>query len=311
MWQSDQKPGLFETAKGLARLPKEHFSVFAGRQGQDFYTPIVSSSWSYYADPFLWKHRDQLWVLVEEFEYLKNRGRLRAIPLDESFRPGVPAPVVSLDCHASFPFLFEHASQLYMVPETSQRGRIDLFICEDFPRVWRPVRLLMDGVDAADTVIFQHHARWWMITSVRQSSAQASRCLEIHFCDDFLNQDWQPHPVNADKRFSGTRYSTGRNAGGIVRSGQKLLRLAQDNHDYYGQATRVMQIDTLTTTEYLESLFDGENILTDIAQRFSPHHISLHDDCIAFDIRDRVSYQQYVPFWPRAVRPGKRRPFPG
>lgn len=311
MRQSDQKPGLFETAKGLARLPKEHFSVFVGRPGQDSYTPVVSSPWSYYADPFLWRHRDQLWLLVEEFEYLKNRGRLRGIPLDESFAPGAPVSTVSLDCHASFPFLFEYANQLYMVPETSRRGRIDLFICVDFPRAWSQVKTLMDNVDATDTVIFQHQAHWWLITSVRQDSGQASRWLEIYFCDDFLSQNWQPHPLNAARRFDGTRFSTGRNAGGIARSGHKLLRLAQHNHDYYGQSTRVMQIDTLTTTEYAESLFDGENILTDIAQRFSPHHISVHGGFIAFDIRDRVSYQQYVPFWPGAVRPGMHRPCPG
>lgn len=73
------------------------------------------------------------------------------------------------------------------------------------------------GMDAADTVIFQHQDRWWMITSVRQDSSKAAR--------------W----------------------------------LAQDNRDYYGEF-------------------------------------------IAFDVRDRVSYQQYVPFWPKAVRPGMRFP---
>jgi len=292
--------------QGLKRLPKEHFSVYVGTQGDARYTPIAASPWSYYADPFIWLHRGRLWLLVEEFEYLKNRGRLCCIPLDDALNPGAPEPILPLACHASFPFVFAHEHCIYMVPETSRGNCVDLFVSEDFPRNWRRVKRLLDHIDAADTVIFQHEALWWMITSVRQNPRAAARSLFVYFSEDLLLGKWQPHPINETRRFDGTRYSTGRNGGAIIRQGDALLRLAQDNHDYYGQSIRVMQIDKLTPSEYSETSFDGSHIACDLSRRFSPHHISLHNDFIAFDVRDRFSYCQYIPFWKISTRSSKR-----
>lgn len=279
--------------RGLARLPKEHFTVYLGAQGQNVFQPVASSPWSYYADPFIWRYQGRMWLLVEEFEYLKNRGRLRCMPLDEKGLPGAPQSVMHLDCHASFPFLFEHSGQLYMVPETSQGGYIDLFVCEEFPGSWRRLTRLMDGVDAADTVVFEHQSRWWMITSVREDSRRAARWLAVYFCDDIFNPDWQVHPFTRTRQFDGTRYSTGRNAGAIIRSGGQLLRLAQHNRNYYGESVRVMQIETLTPTEYVETPSASPDVVSNITQCYSPHHVSLHEGFVAFDIRDRVSYLQW------------------
>ena len=295
------KTTIVERLKGLARIPKEHFSVYVGRQGQATYLPVPSGSWSYFADPFIWQHQGQLWLLVEEFEYLNNRGRLRCIPLDESLKPGVPGPMMSLGCHASFPFLFEHEDTLFMVPETSWGNCVDLFVCESFPGKWRHAARLLDGIDAADTVLFQHDGLYWMITSIREDRQNKARWLSIYFCNDLLHGTWQPHPVNKLKKFEGTRHSTGRNGGAIVHHDGHLLRVAQDNHDYYGQSIRIMQIDKLSTTDFSETPYRGHNILTDISRRFSPHHISLHGDFVAFDVRDRSGYRQYIPFWRKAA----------
>jgi hypothetical protein len=279
--------------RGLARLPKEHFTVYLGAQGQNVFQPISSSPWSYYADPFVWRHQGQTWLLVEEFEYLKNRGRLRCIPFDEKGLPGTPQALIHLDCHASFPFLFENSGQLYMVPETSQGGYIDLFLCEDFPASWRRLTRLMDGVDAADTVVFEHESRWWMFTSMRADRRKESRWLAIYFCDDIFNPDWRMHPFTRTKQFAGSRYSTGRNAGAVIQSGGKLLRLAQHNPNYYGESVRVMQIETLTPMEFVETPSAVTNTVTEITQHYSPHHVSMHEDFVAFDVRDRVSYLQW------------------
>jgi len=128
-----------------------------------------------------------------------------------------------------------------------------------------------------------------MVTSVPRGQQAASRWQSIYFCDNLVSNDWQPHPFNETRRFDGTRYSTGRNGGANARYNGSLLRLAQNNRDYYGQSLRVMQIDKLTPTDFVETPYTGTNILTDISRRFSPHHISLHGDFISFDIRDRVS----------------------
>jgi len=288
--------------KGLKRLPKEHFSVYVGRKDQQLYLKVGSGRWSYFADPFIWRCGEQLWLLVEEFEYLKDRGRLCAIPLDESLKPGSPVPMLALEYHASFPFVFEYDDRLYLVPETSRANCVDLYICEKFPRDWRRMARLIDDIDAADTVIFQHANRWWLITSVRRDSKLAARCLAIYFCDDFRAGHWRAHPVNESRKFGGTRYSTGRNAGAIVCQNGHLLRLAQDNRDYYGQSVCAMQIDELTPTVFKETPCKSNHLLAGITRRFSPHHVSVNGEFVAFDVRDRFSYSQYLPYWGSKAR---------
>lgn len=289
---------------GLHRLPKEHFSVFVARLGEERVVRIPAPRWSYYADPFLWRHDGHDWLFVEEFEYPRCKGRLCCVPLDGALRAGPPRPVLPLDVHASFPYLFEHAGQLYMVPETCAGRSIDLYACDGFPDRWRLARRLLYGVDGADSLVFQHDGRWWLITAQRESEAMPGRYLAIYHTDDLLRGQWQAHPVNAERRYHG---GSGRNAGSLIRAGGALLRPMQENPNYYGESLRYMRIERLTPAEFREVPVDGGHPLVDLAQRYSPHHVSRSGDLVAWDVRDRVGYAERVPLLRRwAPRPDAR-----
>jgi len=289
---------------GLHRFPKEHFSVFVARLGEDRVVRIAAPRWSYYADPFLWRHDGHDWLFVEEFEYPRCKGRLCCVPLDAALRAGRPQPVLPLDVHASFPYLFEHAGHLYMVPETSAGRSIDLYVCEGFPDRWRLARRLLYGVDAADSLVFQHDGRWWLIAAQRSSDAVPGRYLAIYHTDDLLRGRWEAHPVNAERRYHG---GSGRNAGSPIRVGDVLLRPMQENPRYYGESLRYMRIERLTPSEFREVPMADGHPLVDLAHRFSPHHISQSGDLVAWDVRDRIGYAERVPLLRRWVpRPDAR-----
>ncbi|MHC4830931.1 MAG: glucosamine inositolphosphorylceramide transferase family protein, partial [Planctomycetota bacterium] len=278
---------------------------------------IRAEPFSYYADPFIWQRAGATWLFVEQVRYFENRGRLVAIPLDTELRPGRPRPVLPLRCHASFPYLFEHAGQLYMVPETSAHRYVDLFVCERFPDRWRRVRRLIYGVDAADSVVFRHQGLWWLLTSLRDPGANLKRQLALFFTDDLTVGSWQPHPMNARRLYADRPHGGGRNAGPIFRPpGQDLLlRVMQENRRHYGDGVSLMQIEVLTKDDYRESPYTGEHEFSELAARDNPHHVSSHGDLIAWDVRDRTSYRQHLPEFaggvrpdPRARRAGKRPP---
>lgn len=296
---------------GLHRWPKEYFQIVVGRTSTPSFRVLPAPRLSYYADPFLWRHEGRDWLFVEQFLYLEHSARLVALPLDASLQAGPPVPLTLLGaaaCHRSFPHIFAHDGQLFLLPESSAQRSVDIFVCEEFPERWRWQRRLLDGVDAADSALLHHAGRWWLFTSVRPTE-DAARALEIHHTDDLLTGRWQPHPVNAERRYAAAPCSTGRCAGAFVRSTDgEWLRPVHDSSHYYGQGTRVMRIVTLTPDAFHEEEFTAAHPLAALAARVSPHHLSACDDLVAGDVRTRVSYGQHVPLWRRWALTPRRSP---
>ncbi len=292
---------------GLHRWPKEHFQVYVGREDGTGGVPVIAPRWSYYADPFLWRYGDQTWLLAEEFLYAEHTARLVALPIDRERRAGAAEPVHLagvVAAHRSFPFLFAAEDRLYLLPESSALRAVDLFVSEEFPRRWRWVRRLLDGIDAADSTLLPHAGRWWLFTSVRPHSG-APRTLAIYHTADLLTGEWEAHPINAARRYADAPFSSGRCAGAFVRAPDgSWLRPVQWSRRYYGQGLRFMKIETLTPTEFQETEFTDNHPLAALAQRVSPHHLTAAAGCVAYDVRTRVSYGQHVPLWGRwANRP--------
>jgi len=298
------------TLSGLYRWPREHFQVFVGRSDTGQVLPLPAPRWSYYADPFLSLRNGRLWVFAEQFLYLENAARLVAIPLDTSLRPAAAPVEIPLHdrAHASFPYVFDHGGDLFLLPETCSRGTIDLFRCLGLPGLWRHERCLLDGIDAADTVPLFHEGKWWLFTSVRQSRADGGhRSLAIFYGDDLLRSVWHPHPVNAEQRYALSPFSWGRCAGAFHFSPDgALLRPFQANLSYYGEALGWMRIERLTVTKFSESPVSSLPLCASPVRRVSPHHFSSAGDFFAYDVRTRVSYGQHFP----GLRPGALRPTP-
>ena len=270
---------------------KEHFSVYLTDMNLGEVMHIRSGIGSYYADPFIWTTPDGTWLLVEKYDYAAEVGCLCAIRVDRGGRPSLEVGLPFAG-HISFPFLFEDSGKLYMVPETCSERSVDLYECESFPAQWKYRSRILSGVDAADTVVFRHEGRWWLITSVRDNPGE-QRYLAI-YSSQGLDGEWRAHPVNRERRYSDGKFGYGRNGGSIVYFNRQLLRMMQASELYYGQSLVVMEIKKLTLSEYAETEFEGSHPVKEISRRNSPHHISMHRGLIAFDIRDRINFLQHV-----------------
>lgn len=281
---------------GLHRWPKEHFQTYVMRAGDAAPTPIPAPALSYYADPFLWRHEGRLWLFVEEFEYLEQCGRLVAMELDADLRPGPVTPVLPLREHASYPCLFECEGRLWMVPETCALGVLDLYVCERFPDRWRRARRLLEGVDAVDSVLFQRGGWWWLITNSKPLGAEGGRSLAIHRMKDPLEGELHSHPVSSAGLFADRDHGYGRGAGNLFFDRNGPLRVLQKNADYYGQSAEVRRIVTLNESDYREEPVESGHPLAELAALVSPHHISMHGDAVAFDVRDRLGFVSGVPW---------------
>ncbi len=287
---------------GWHRYPKEHFTVLLGRTTADL-QPVPAPPDRYYADPFPAVHEGQAWLFVEEYRYAHNAGRLLALPVNPlpagGFAFGAPRALDVPGEHLSFPFVFRHAGEWLLVPETSRQRTVDLYSCVEFPHRWRLRRRLLADVDAADSTLVHHEGRWYLFTSTRSGDSGTGRALAVFHAADLFEGEWTPHPVNAERRHAHRPHSYGRNAGPLVQLAitqnskpktQNLLRPIHSSERYYGERVHWLQVTTLTPERCEEAPWSGPHPLLTLATTRSLHHLAVADGFVACDTRDRISY---------------------
>jgi hypothetical protein len=193
----------------------------------------------FYADPFPYRHGDESMIFVEDFEHRLGRGVISVVRFDDAGPVGSPVPVLTHDVHLSYPFVLEDDGEIWMIPETSGAGTVELYRATRFPHRWQRERTLITGAEVSDATIFRHGDRWWMIGTVRDQGS-FSDALHCWYADE-LAGPWSPHarnPVLVD-------IASARPAGRVVRSDGVLLRPAQDCRTGYGAALTVAEITHL------------------------------------------------------------------
>jgi hypothetical protein len=204
----------------------------------------------YLADPFILHKNGSHVCFVEDFNYSTNTGHITAFEIG---RDGYTELGCALkeDFHLSYPFVFEASSGLYMCPESQAAREIRLYKCVNYPLGWELHRVLMKEVSAADTNLFQHDGRWWMLTSI-DSSESGDHCSELHvfYADDFDSSNWTPHPMNP-VIFDSRRARNG----GLLFHGDGIYRVFQvQGFERYGESMGIARITELTTARYEEQV---------------------------------------------------------
>jgi hypothetical protein len=234
----------------------------------------------FWADPFVYLEQDRTYCFVEDFVYKTGRGRISVLEMtDEGFTP--LGPCIEETFHLSFPFLFKYKNHLYMCPECSESRQIRLYRCVNFPLSWELAGVLMENVSAADSMLFEHAGKWWLLTSIDKSGTD-DHCSELYVfhANSPLEKDWKPHqnnPVRIDS-------DGGRNAGLILEDG-RIFRLAQrQGYDQYGEGMLAYEITALSELIYREKL------VSEMKPHFKKgflgiHHLSTTGSVTVFDYK--------------------------
>jgi hypothetical protein len=155
--------------------------------------------------------------------------------------------VLERSYHLSYPFVFVDGGNVYMLPETSSNGTVELYRAADFPRRWHLEQVLIEGLPLADTTPVYHRGRWWLFAAAAEHGTTDHDELLI-FHSERLTGPWRPHarnPVKSDCR-------SARPAGRILQRGDRLLRPAQDCERGYGAGIVWHEITELTPERFAE-----------------------------------------------------------
>jgi hypothetical protein len=212
------------------------------------WTRVPDDGARYFADPFPFIDSGRIYVFCEEYPYATRKGLISLFEIVGG-TPTNPRPIIERPYHLSYPMVFRRGSQIYMIPETSSVGRIELYRAESFPERWAFERVLVDGIIASDATLLTWQGRDWLFASIAGEGASTWDALGLFYADDLFG-DWTAHPLNPVLIDAGAA----RPGGVMVRHGNRLRRVAQDCRRIYGGGIALADVDRLDPENYAQSV---------------------------------------------------------
>ena len=233
----------------------------------------------YWADPFLWRHGDRLFVFYEAYDYPSAVGRVAVGEWrDGGFHP--LGDVLAPPYHLSYPFLLEHEGALLMIPESSAANRVEIWRCTDIPLRFERIATAFEGQRVADLTLFCRNGQWWAFCAMDHDGlGDMNSELYAFAVDGPLMREVVPHrqnPIVSDSRYA-------RPAGRIFERGGRWFRPSQNNsHGIYGYGLNLMEIKELSLDVYREA--PARQILPGFRPGLiATHHLDISGDVFVID----------------------------
>ncbi|KAJ0982968.1 hypothetical protein J5N97_011223 [Dioscorea zingiberensis] len=116
--------------------------------------------------------------------------------------------VLDEEWHLSYPYIFSHEDQIFMLPESSKKGELRLYRALNFPLQWKLEKVILKK-PLIDSFIINYSGHYWLFGSDFSAfGAKKNGELEIWYSSSPLGP-WEPHkqnPVhNTDKSLGGSK----------------------------------------------------------------------------------------------------------
>ena len=202
-----------------------------------------------WADPHLCEHESDTYVFFERKHTHNENAHIAWMKLDRQGQRVADGTALKTDFHLSFPFIFKHEGNWFMIPETASQRTVSLYRATRFPDQWEFHSTLLDNINAADTVVFEYEERWWMFTNC-QSHRSVDERDELHvYHAEHPEGPWQAHVLNPVV----TGVDRSRMAGPVMHEKGSIYRPSQYGAYRYGYGINISRIDILTPSQYRES----------------------------------------------------------
>ncbi len=203
---------------------------------------------SYFADPFVFARDGRHYLFVEEYPYASSKGVISLITIEGDGKLSPSRVVLERPYHLSYPFVFEHDGEIYMIPETGAARRVELYRADRFPDRWSLHSVLIDNIAAFDATLCKHDERLWLFMATGQWQSSTWDTLEISHASK-LEGPWTPmgdNPMVVDP--AGTRPG-----GCMFHHSGTLWRPAQDSSIIYGGGLSLCRVDEISADRFRQS----------------------------------------------------------
>lgn len=189
----------------------------------------------YVADPFVLRRGGTTHLFFEILNLTTGRGELSVAHSTDLTRWTYGGVVLREPWHLSYPYVFEHGGEVYLIPESSEHGTVTLYRATDFPRRWTRVADLLTGAPYVDASVFRDaldDGHWWLVTSLEGGGAP------LAYRAPALTGPWDAVDVHAH---GGPELL--RSAGRIFQHAGAWHRPVQRRGQVYGEDVWLMRID--------------------------------------------------------------------
>lgn len=242
--------------------------------------PVNLPKDEFWADPFLFQYKNDTYVFFENFSYSTQRGKISCGRVENENLVDI-TDVLNLPYHLSYPFIFQENDAIYMMPETSENNRLEIFRCKSFPDQWEIYTTAFEEEQVVDASFYldKHNKNWLFLNKIASPNVDRTSELHIYQVDSIrLNKiiAHKQNPVIIDARVA-------RNGGAIFKIGENIFRPSQCNiHGVYGKGLNINRITKLTLDEYEEETI--QKVEANFKKDFvSIHHLHQTDEMFVFD----------------------------
>ena len=246
--------------------------------------PVSMPKKVFWADPFLCEHDNQLYVFFENYSYITKKGKISVGKVVEKSKGKYSIvdvrDALDLDYHLSYPQIVKEDGEIFLIPETSQNKRLEIYHCIQFPDKWELYATAFDGEKILDASYFRdkNGDKWLFLNKGWTYEYEAE--LYIYKIDSLKLENIIAHksnPVMIDCRKA-------RSGGAIFEYEHEYYRPSQINtHGVYGKGLQISKIKKLTLNE-----FEDEPVIA-IEPNFIKglqgiHHLHQLGDNFVFDV---------------------------
>lgn len=204
----------------------------------------------FWADPFLIEKDNELYIFFENYSYKTKKGKISCGKVEGKKIVDVQDALVK-DSHLSYPMVFEEDGELFMIPETLESKRLEVYRCTQFPAKWELYSTAFEGESIVDTTYYKdEQGQAWLFLNKGFEGDKTAELYIYKIASLKLDsiQEHQQNPVIIDCRVA-------RGAGAIFKYEGQILRPSQNNsHGIYGYGLNINRIKTLNLEEYKEEL---------------------------------------------------------
>ncbi len=212
--------------------------------------PVELPRHEFWADPFIFNFQDESYIFFENYDYRTKKGKISCGKINKTKLVDI-VDVLEKDYHLSYPFVYSENEDIFLMPETHENNRLEIYKCLEFPSKWELHTTAFEGERVTDASFYtdKNKNRWLFVNKEVDINSPMDSELYIYKVNSQNLEDMEPHknnPVIINSKVA-------RNGGSIFEFENEIYRPSQANVEgIYGRGLNINKIKKLTIDEYLE-----------------------------------------------------------
>ena len=212
------------------------------------------------ADPFVFEKDNKVFLFFEYTNMKKGKSFLASTQIFPDIHDK-PHVIYEFKGHTSYPCIFEHNGNLYIIPETIDSKNVYLLRCVEWPYIWKNDGIILKDFECVDSTIAYVDKRLCVFLYTIEKRDLPSNSRKLYIADfDIDNKK-----ICNIKMVKEYKTKDGRPGGHCLYLNGKMYRTVQPGNKFYGEKI-----------EFSEFCFEKNEYRENLVAEIKPSNIKLN-----------------------------------